>query len=179
MRRAVFIGLALIVLAGCAGENEPRLGTSRSASFDTASLVTQFFKPRGRDQERALFHILFVPVVQPAPDSAVGTNGSHGGTPEHKKFNARYTFTGPSEKISIQSHTIDVRESKTLEAEGQSFPFTNGTVFIARVERDGRLQVRQLPVKAETGDSDPKAVLELIKQLSPNDALVQGLKAQD
>lgn len=178
MRRTVVICFMLfspVLVAGCLRDSAV-LATSRYASFSNAQLVTQFYRTPASDQELALLHILFVPVVEPSPQSGFGLSGGGGGTVSDLEFVYAYDeFDWSSRKASIRSRPVRVRNLAILEADRQSFDLSKGSVFVANVALDGGLQVVQLPVIAREHDATPAAVLEAIKHHMPANQRLQNL----
>jgi hypothetical protein len=155
------------------------LPSSRSASFTGAGLFTQYRTDRSSDRPVPLVHILFLGHAQPAPGNGSGAFLGHGGTTEDLSFRySYYEYDRASEKYRVQARPVHVRNLQTLEADGQSFALTRGSVFVVHVERDGRLRTVQLPHFAEQLDFDADALLEHIKRQLPSDARLQAVPLQ-
>jgi hypothetical protein len=167
-----------LALAGCRADRVSLAG-SRSASFNGAGLFTQYRTDRSSGRPVPLIHILFVGHAPLAPGSGGGSDMAHGGSVEDLSYRYSYhEFDWASEKYRVQARPVHVRNLQTLEADGQSFGLTRGSVFVVHVERDGRLRAVQLPYFAEQLDFGPNALLEHIKRHLPSDARLQAVPLQ-
>lgn len=178
MQRGRVCGLIILLFAivTACRRDSTILSSSRYTSFSNAQLVTQFYKSRSSDEDLPLFHILFVPVVEPSPQSGFGVSFSGGGTVDELEFRYAYEeFDWSSRKRSIHSHPVHVRNLTTVEAEGHSYRISKGSVFVAHVDLDGALKVIQLPLMARELDLAPDAVLVAIKRQIPADKRLQNL----
>lgn len=164
-----------LVLTGCRTERVSLPG-SRSASFSGAGLFTQYRTDRSSDRSVPLIHILFLGHAQPASGSGFGAAMGSGGAIEDLTFRySYYEFDWTSKKYDVKARPVHLRNLQSLEADGQSFALTRGSVFVVHVERDGRLRAVQLPHFAEQLDLDPNALLEHIKRQLPSDARLQAV----
>ena len=167
----------MLALTGC---GDDRVSSSRSGSFTGAGLFTTYRAHRSSERPVPLIHILFVNHVHPAPENVSGAALGGGGL-NKELMTYRYSyyeFDRASEKHRVEARPVHVRNLQTLEADGQSFALTRGSVFVVHVERDGRLRAVQLPQFAEQLDLDPNALLEHIKRQLPSDARLQEVPPQ-
>jgi hypothetical protein len=167
----------MLALTGCRADRVS-LPSSRSSAFTGAALFTQYRTDRSSERPVPLIHILFLDHA-PHPEVSPASLGSEG-TTEDLSFRYSYNEYDRSSKkrYEVRAHPVHLRNLQTLEADGQSFALTRGSVFVVHVERDGRLRTVQLPHFAEQLDFDPNALLELIKQQLPSDARLQAVPLQ-
>lgn len=168
---AAFLAVTTVALACHHKPRLPRRTGSASTSFASASakLVT-FYARDVSDTELALVHILFVPDVERSKGGS-GWSSSSGG--DGMRSELRLTYHG--EKVKIDAHPI-VTDENTLQAEGKSFDFRRGNVFVIHLRRDGSLAVRQLPMLMHDRNTNNMSILSKIKAATPDDARVQALK---
>ena len=152
--RVLISALLVLGLTACQREVSCFSG-SRSFAVGMAELETQY-----DGNHSALFHIYFVPQwPQPAGGGQI-TAGAHGGTPRRQTI--EWTFH--SDEMTVKASPVSFVDCTRVEAGGHTYDIANGNVFVASVNRDGSLQLKQLPHLLRDRDPPPDVVLAFIRR---------------
>jgi hypothetical protein len=171
--RIAIVPCALLVLLGVAACRDGHQSQTTFQSIGAATLVSAADLDPSTKREVPLYHVLFVPDLDPPQRGSHGTTGAGGGTGDDVKI--RYGYYEDARNLTIESQPVYVHNRKKLEAGGRSFDLAQGNVFLANVSLTGALDVTQLPPMGESHDVSAYAVLEHIKTSMPANARVQAL----
>jgi hypothetical protein len=152
--RALITALLVLGLAACQRETSC-LGGSRDVTVGTNELDTQY-----DTNHTALFHIYFVPQWPQAEGAARVASAAHGGTPHRQTID--WTFR--TDSLTVKASPVSFDDCTRVKAGGHAYDIANGNVFIANVNRDGSLQVKQLRDVLSDRDPSPGAVLAFIRR---------------
>ena len=152
--RMLMTALLLLALAACQREASC-LGGSRDVTVGTNELDTQY-----DTDHSALFHIYFVPQWPRVQGAAHGAFAAHGGTQRRQTID----WTFQTDSFTVKASRVSFVDCARVEADGHTYDIANGNVFIANVNRDGSLQVKQLPHVLSDRDPSPGAVLAFIRR---------------
>lgn len=166
---------ALLVLLGVVACHGDQASRTTFQSLGVATLVSAVDIDRSTNREVPMYHVLFVPDLEPPQRGFHGTSGSGGGTGDEVSIS--YSYYEEARNLEFDSRPVYIHNRKTLEAGGRSFDLAQGNVFVANVSLDGVVTVTQVPPIGESHDASAYAVLEHIKTSMPANARVQALKA--
>ena len=171
----LMIGAILAGAAACGGTGKSR---TTFAGLGAAQLVSAFDVDRS-NRDIPLYHVLFVPDIDPPRGVAFGLTGSGGGTSKNVQIGYGYDQYADGQStpaLSIQAQPVHILNRTTLEAGGRSFDLAQGNVFVASVSRDGALQVTQLAAVPDSYGTSPESILGYIKTSMPDRPRVQAVK---
>lgn len=164
---------ALLVLLGVVACREGKESRTTFQSVGVATLVSAVDIDRSTNREVPLYHVLFVPDLEPPQRGFHGTTGSGGGTGDDVKIG--YGYYEEARNLEVDSQPVYIHKRKTLEGGGRSFDLAQGNVFVANVSLNGAVTVTQVPPLGASHDASANAVLEHIKTSMPANARVQAL----
>jgi hypothetical protein len=172
--RIAIASCALLVLLGVVACREDQVSRTTYLTLGAAELVSAVDVDPSTNREVPLYHVLFVPELEPPPGGDYGTTGSGGVARD--EIDLRYSYYEAARKLAFDSQPVYIRNRKKLEAGGRSFDLAQGNVFVANVSLDGAVTVTQLPSLGAAHDASANAVLQHIKTSLPANARVQALK---